>query len=240
MKNLKYALILILIVNTVQCQKIKKLKPERFVTLAIPEPSDLCFSFDKKSIFMVSDEGFLFETDKNGTIIRKANFEGIDCEAVFADEKFVYVVEETTREIKVFDLKDLTLEKTISLPYSGGRNKGYEAFTFNKSKNKYIVLTEKDPVYLFEVDLEFKVINKIKLEKIARDISAATYHNNFLWLLSDEDNTVFKLNPNNYEVLKKWKIKVLNPEGISFDENGNMLILSDDLKRLYFFKTPEN
>ena len=240
MKNLKYALILILIVNTVQCQKIKKLKSERFVTLAIPEPSDLCFSFDKKSIFMVSDEGFLFETDKNGTIIRKANFEGIDCEAVFADEKFVYVVEETTREIKVFDLKDLTLEKTISLPYSGGRNKGYEAFTFNKSKNKYIVLTEKDPVYLFELDLEFKVINKIKLEKIARDISAATYHNNFLWLLSDEDNTVFKLNPNNYEVLKKWKIKVLNPEGISFDENGNMLILSDDLKRLYFFKTPEN
>ena len=240
MKNLKYALILILIVNTVQCQKIKKLKPERFVTLAIPEPSDLCFSFDKKSIFIVSDEGFLFETDKNGTIIRKANFEGVDCEAVFADEKFVYVVEETTREIKVFDLKDLTLEKTISLPYSGGRNKGYEAFTFNKSKNKYIVLTEKDPVYLFELDLEFKVINKIKLEKIARDISAATYHNNFLWLLSDEDNTVFKLNPNNYEVLKKWKIKVLNPEGISFDENGNMLILSDDLKRLYFFKTPEN
>ena len=240
MKNLKYALILILIVNTVQCQKIKKLKPERFVTLAIPEPSDLCFSFDKKSIFMVSDEGLLFETDKNGTIIRKANFEGVDCEAVFADEKFVYVVEETTREIKVFDLKDLTLEKTISLPYSGGRNKGYEAFTFNKSKNKYIVLTEKDPVYLFELDLEFKVINKIKLEKIARDISAATYHNNFLWLLSDEDNTVFKLNPNNYEVLKKWKIKVLNPEGISFDENGNMLILSDDLKRLYFFKTPEN
>ena len=240
MKNLKYALILILIVNTVQCQKIKKLKPERFVTLAIPEPSDLCFSFDKKSIFMVSDEGLLFETDKNGTIIRKANFEGVDCEAVFADEKFVYVVEETTREIKVFDLKDLTLEKTISLPYSGGRNKGYEAFTFNRSKNKYIVLTEKDPVYLFELDLEFKVINKIKLEKIARDISAATYHNNFLWLLSDEDNTVFKLNPNNYEVLKKWKIKVLNPEGISFDENGNMLILSDDLKRLYFFKTPEN
>ena len=240
MKNLKYALILILIVNTVQCQKIKKLKPERFVTLAIPEPSDLCFSFDKKSIFMVSDEGFLFETDKNGTIIRKANFEGVDCEAVFADEKFVYVVEETTREIKVFNLKDLTLEKTISLPYSGGRNKGYEAFTFNKSKNKYIVLTEKDPVFLFELDLEFKVFNKIKLEKIARDISAATYHNNFLWLLSDEDNTVFKLNPNNYEVLKKWKIKVLNPEGISFDENGNMLILSDDLKRLYFFKTPEN
>ena len=240
MKNLKYALILILIVNTVQCQKIKKLKPERFVTLAIPEPSDLCFSFDKKSIFMVSDEGFLFETDKNGTIIRKANFEGVDCEAVFADEKYVYVVEETTREIKVFNLKDLTLEKTISLPYSGGRNKGYEAFTFNKSKNKYIVLTEKDPVFLFELDLEFKVFNKIKLEKIARDISAATYHNNFLWLLSDEDNTVFKLNPNNYEVLKKWKIKVLNPEGISFDENGNMLILSDDLKRLYFFKTPEN
>jgi uncharacterized protein YjiK len=238
MKNLKYILLLIFFTNAVQCQKAKKIKADKFISLKIPEPSDLCFSQNQKSIFIVSDQGFLFETDTEGKIIRKANFDGIDCEAVFADDINVYVVEETTRKIKIFDTKDLKLKRTIYLPYTGGRNKGYEAFTFNKFKNKFIIITEKDPIYLFELDTDFKIVNEINLGKMARDISSATYYNGFLWLLSDEDRTVFKLKPDNYEVLEKWKIKVLNPEGIAFDSFGKMLIQSDDLQRIYFFKAP--
>ena len=240
MRNLKYSIAAILLCSVaVQAQRVISLTPEKFISLEIPEPSDVCFRPDGKSMFIVSDNGSLFETDTEGKIIRKADYTGLDDEAVYVDEKYVYAVEEVTRKIKIFDINTLKLERTVNLPYSGGRNKGYEAFTFNKAKNKFVILTEKDPVYLFELDNDLKVVNEINMSNMARDISAATYYGNFLWLLSDEDMTVFKLDPNSYEVLGKWSVPIINPEGIAFDKSGNMLIQSDDMKRLYFFKNPE-
>ncbi|MGK4567529.1 SdiA-regulated domain-containing protein [Flavobacterium sp. 3HN19-14] len=240
MRNLKYSIAAIILGSVaIYAQKAVSIKPEKYISLDIPEPSDVCFRPDGKSMFIVSDNGFLFETDTEGKIIRKADYAGLDNEAVYVDEKYVYAVEEVTRKIKIFDVNTLKLERTVNLPYSGGRNKGYEALTFNKAKNKFVILTEKDPVYLFELDADLKVVNEINMSKIARDISAATYYNNALWLLSDEDMTVFKLDPNTYEVLAKWKVPIINPEGIAFDKSGNLLIQSDDMKRLYFFKNPE-
>ena len=83
-------------------------------------------------------------------------------------------------------------------------------------------------------------INEIDLSKISRDISAATFYKDHLWLLGDEDMTVYKLNPKNYQVLNSLKLPVVNPEGLTFDTNGNLLILSDDMQLLYYFKNPEN
>ncbi|MDI1255399.1 MAG: SdiA-regulated domain-containing protein [Flavobacterium sp.] len=240
MRNIQYSIAAILLYSAaMQAQETISLKPEKFISLEIPEPSDICFRPDGKSMFIVSDNGYLFETDTQGKIIRKADYAGMDDEAVYVDEKFVYAVEEVTRKIKIFNINTLKLERTVYLPYAGGRNKGYEAFTFNKAKNKFVILTEKDPIYLFELDTDLKVVNEISLGKIARDIASATYYNDFLWLLSDEDMTVFKVDPNSYEVLGKWSVPIINPEGIAFDKNGNMLIQSDDMKRLYFFKNPE-
>lgn len=221
-------------------QKPTKIKPERKIYIDIPEPSDLCIHPNAKSLFIVSDNGFLYETDLEGKIIRKADYKGLDCEGVYADEKNVYVAEEFSRKIRVFDIETLTNHKTVYLEYNGGRNSGYEAVTFNKAKNRFVLLTEKNPIYLFELDENLQKVNEFNLSKISRDISAATYHNDHLWLLGDEDMTVYKLNPKTYEVLSSWKIPVVNPEGLTFDQNGNMLILSDDMQLLYYFKNPEN
>ncbi|OYU80354.1 MAG: hypothetical protein CFE23_09825 [Flavobacterium sp. BFFFF1] len=240
MINLKLSVAALLLTTVaIQAQKPTAIKPEKHISLQIPEPSDVCISADGTKMYVVSDSGYLFETDLEGSILRKADYLGIDDEAVYADDKFVYAVEETTRKVKIFDAATLKLIRTVNLSYSGGRNKGYEALTFNKAKNKFVILTEKDPVYLFELDTDLKVENEINLSKIARDISAATYYNNALWLLSDEDRTLFRLNPKTYEVTAKWTLPLINPEGLAFDKAGNLLVISDDMKTLYFFKNPE-
>jgi len=232
-------LAIILLCVTTYAQKVKKLTPTSWKSIAVSEPSDICLHPNGDSFFIVSDDGFLFETDLKGNILRKADYKGLDTEAVYADDNYVYAVEEFTRKIRLLDIKTLQVVRTLHYPYSGGRNKGYEAFTFNKAKNVFVLLTEKDPIYLFELNRDFQIINEVNLNKIARDISAATYYRDHLWLLSDEDMTVLKLNPISYTIVDKWQIPVLNPEGIAFDGKGNMMIISDDMQRMYFFESPD-
>lgn len=220
-------------------QKATKIKPTKFISTAIPEPSDICYSAHSDTFFVVSDDGILFETDQDGKIIRSVVENDADFEAIFADETNVYAVNERHRKVEVFNSISLKKSKTITVPFGGGRNRGYEALTFNKSKNSFVLIVEKDPITLFELDVNFVITNQIDLSKIARDIAAASYYDNFLWLLSDEDRTVFKLNPNTYEVLGKWELPLINPEGLAFDKNGNLLITCDDMQRIYYFNNPE-
>lgn len=215
------------------------LKPISWKVIDIPEPSDICLHPNKQSFFIVSDDGLLFETDLQGNVLRKSSYQGLDSEAVYADENYVYVVEEFTRNIVVLDIQNLESVRTVHHPYAGGRNKGYEAFTFNEAKDVFVLLTEKEPIYLFELDKNLNKINTINFNHIGRDISAATFFENHIWLLSDEDRSVFKLNPTNYEIISQWTIPVVNPEGIAFKENGTMVILSDDMERMYFFNHPK-
>ena len=89
------------------------------------------------------------------------------------------------------------------------------------------------------LDSNFKINNQIDLSNIARDISSAYYYQNALWLLSDEDMMLIKLNPQTYEVIQKWSLPVINPEGFTFDKDGNLIITCDDMQRIYFFNNPE-
>ncbi len=211
------------------------LKANRFVSIKVPEPSDIAFDESGNFLYIVSDNGFLYECNPEGKILRKAAFEGMDFEGVEVRGKYVYVVDESLRQIHKFDRANLQKDKSWYVPYSGGRNKGYESLAYNPTKEKFVVITEKDPIVIKELNEDFIAVSEYSFTA-ARDISAARFHNGYIFLLSDEDRTIFMCDPENYEVLKSWKINVLNPEGIAFDQDGNMIIAADDLERLYFFE----
>lgn len=215
--------------------QIEKIKPiEKFRT-NVEEPSDISVApWDANVFYMVSDNGYLHQTDSKGQIVKTAKYRGLDTEAVYAYGENIYAVEEYSRKINVFD-KDLNLIKSKTIPYGGGRNKGYEAFTYNEAKKCFVMLTEKDPLLLFELNQNFEVINELKMGKLARDISSATYYKDFLWLLSDEDRQVIQLNPYNYEVIKRWSIPIINPEGFVFLADGKLMVVSDDRGIIYIF-----
>jgi len=220
-------------------QKVTALKPTHWVSIDVPEPSDINYNAKTDSFFIVSDNGILFETDKTGKVLRKLAQKDTDFEAVYSDNQFVYAVDETNRNIYQYGIADFKLIQTINKPYSGAKNKGYESFAYKPYANQYVLITERDPITLFELDAEFAITKTVNLGEIARDISSATFYHNFLWLLSDESMQILKVNPETYEVLAKWSIPVVNPEGMTFDNQGNLYITSDDMQRLYFFNNPE-
>lgn len=222
-----------------QTQKTVRIKPFKSIATAIPEPSDSCFDKKTNHFFVVSDNGVLFETDHDGIILRQKAETNSDYEAVYVNDDFVYAVDETHRNIHIYDRNTLECSKIINVPYSGGRNSGYEALTFNPVKQSWLLFTEKNPVTLFELDAQFVITNQIALSALARDISAATFYEGFLWLLSDEDRTVFKLDPKTYQCIGRWELPLINPEGLAFDAEGKLLISCDDMQRMYYFNNPE-
>jgi uncharacterized protein YjiK len=218
----------------ISTQKVPTIKPDGFYNTNVQEPSDIALSHNEQSYFIVSDNGMLHETDLQGKIIRTAKHKGIDFEGVYATEDKVYVVDETARKVYVYNTSDLSLANTYVLQYSGGRNKGFESITYNKKKNAFILITEKEPVLIREYNYDFVLTNEIEFKGVS-DVSSATWYNDFIYLLSDEDMMVMKVSPNDYSIIDRKKVPIINPEGIAFTKDGKMYITSDDMERIYYF-----
>jgi uncharacterized protein YjiK len=200
--------------------------------LRIKEPSDICVSPDNH-LFIVSDNGNLYKTDLQGKIVATSTYEGYDFEAVCCDKNYIYVSEESNRKISVFDF-ELKYLKSYILAYQGGRNKGFEAMCFNEKTNTFTLISEKDPSVRRTYNKDFSSFDEVEMKNFS-DVSSLTFHNNFYWILSDEEHTVFQFDIN-FELKNKIKLPILNPEGITFLDNETFLILSDDMQVMYTYK----
>ncbi len=213
-----------------------KLAYTRFVDVRVPEPSDVAVDPQTGHLFIVSDGGTLYETDAVGTIIRQAVDEGVDFEGVEVKGDYVYVADESPRKVHRFAKSTLLRDRTYSTPYGGARNSGFESVTWNETKHCFVMAIEKDPATICEFTEDFVPINQYNF-KAARDISSARWWNGSLYILSDEDEAIFQCDPTTYAVKAKYNINLLNPEGLAFDKDGQVIVSADDLQRLYFFPT---
>jgi uncharacterized protein YjiK len=213
----------------------KKLKPFYKHDLKIDEPSDICATSDNPSHFyVVGNRGNIAIIDSNGNVLRISKQDGGDYEGCCVKDHQLYVFDESLRKITVMDEGTMKIRKNMTVPYAGGRNKGFEGLTYIPSQKKFISVIEK-PATIYELNEQLQVINEFRMKGIW-ELSAVTYHDNFLWLLCDEAHMVVKVNPENYDIVDQWDIPVVNPEGIAFDAGGNLLIVSDDLGKLFKFK----
>ena len=217
-----------------------KFKFEHFKSLKnIPEPSDVVYDKETNHFFIVSDHGMLFECNLDGSIIRKAEYEGLDFEGVEVKDSFLYVSDESPRKVYKYRKSDLSMVKEYSVSWAGAMNKAFESITYNYAK-KCFVLVAQYPTVIIEYNDDFKEINRYKFHS-TRDVSDARWYNGDIYLLGSLDETIFKCDPITYEVKEWYKIDVLNPEGLAFDADGNVTITSDNLQRIYFFKNlPHN
>ncbi len=219
--------------------KDKLPKPEKFPftskrNIKVQEPSDVAYNKDSKTLYIVSDNGNLYECDTLGNILREAPSEGWDYEAVEVRDSSVYVSDESARKIIRHSKKDLSIKNVYHVRWHAGRNEGVESLTYNETKKCFVMIAEKGPTTIIEVNADFVSVYEQRFS-YARDISSARWYNGYMYLLSDEDHCIFQCDPITYKPIRIFNIDVLNPEGICFDGNGNVIISADDLQRLYYF-----
>lgn len=218
-------------------KKTPNLKPYFHHELSIDEPSDICLtSANPGHYYIVSNRGSIAETDSNGKVVRHTQWDGSDYEAICTKDNMIYAVDESMRRIDIMDESNFKLKKSVYLNYTGARNKGIEGLIYLPDQKKFIAVIEK-PAMLIEMNEQLQVTSQTLMKQFF-ELSSITYHDHFLWLLGDENHEVMKVNPDDYTIVQRWSLPVVNPEGICFDASGNLLIVSDDMATLFKFRIP--
>ncbi len=234
---MRYLLVpfLAVFIYTNSIAKPVKLKATKHLRLKVEEPSDICLSSDLQSYFVVGNRGGIIQMDSTGKVLMKKTSDGSDYEAVALFKDKLLVVDESYRRIDVYNPTNFLKEKSVLLQDGGARNQSFEGITYLPTQHKIILITEK-PVRIIELNEDLQIISD-NLAPQFKELSSATWANNKLFLLSDEEEEIYEVDSNNYSKLKTFKVPILNPEGLAFDKNGKLLIVSDDRQTLYTFPT---
>ncbi|HZG01906.1 MAG TPA: SdiA-regulated domain-containing protein [Chitinophagales bacterium] len=199
--------------------------------LSVPEPSDIVIRGNE--IFIASDRGVLFKLDSNFGIVQRSKWSGVDFEALtFAGNELI-VADERTRQLHYIDPANLDVQRITELQYHGGANQGIEGMAYDPVSKSLYICIEKSPCTIAKIDAH-GAVEWIPVKGLS-DISGAAWYNNELYLLSDEDHCIALFDLTKNSVSKRWVISVNNPEGLAFDNAGNVWVISDDEQAVYKF-----
>lgn len=225
--------ILLLCQQALAQEKSLKIFPDQKIRLNIPEPSDLAWFAG--AWYVVSDNGFLYRCSEDFSSCIKTDIAGADFEALAADGEGLWVSEESLRLLHRYNAQ---MEKltTLHLQENGPLNAGFEALAWDPARRLLIGVTESPPV-IFEIENGVQRAFQHRLA-VRGDISAATVHAGALWLLGDESRKLYRLSLPSYAIERVYSLPVVNPEGVVFDSQGRLLVLSDDRQTVYYFRLP--
>lgn len=215
---------------------VVKIKYTTKIKIKVSEPSDIVIDNNTKEFYIPSDNGIIYKCDSLGVIIQQAENQGWDFEGVELKDNSVFVMDESARKVYKYAKTDLKLENVYSVPYNGGRNEGFESLCYNYTKKCFVLITEKNPITIYEYDEKFQLLNQIKFAE-TRDVSSARWFDGNIYLLSDEDRCIVKCDAENYFIKNKYIINVINPEGLTFNKSGIPIVAGDDIQQLYYFNS---
>lgn len=189
--------------------------------------------WDSKRLYILGDSGQLLISEDDTSSFFSLDFE--DSEGIYVGDEHIFVTEERSRKVVV--LEKFTLKKIAEkyIPFSGRLNRGFEGITYNTNTNEFLVITEENPCQIIRLDKDFNTIAYHDLQ--ISEASDLAFFKNDIWVISDVNATIYKLDSNNFNVKKSWAIDVLNPEGITFSEN-QMIVVSDNLEKIYYYEIP--
>ena len=229
---MKAFLILLISAHCLHAQEFERIIPKQKISVPVEEPSDVCVKGNE--FIVVSDKGDVFSLSKDFSQKRLLQSNLSDPEGIFCSGDSIWVAEERSRLITSLLYSNPSKIRSVEIPYSGGRNKGYEALC-RKVDGNWLLFTEKEPVWMIELDSKFREIGRTILS-LPGDVSSAAIYNGQLFLLSDEAACVWKMDLATNKILKTYTFNILNAEGLCFDADGGMWIMSDAEKKIYQFE----
>ncbi len=220
----------------------------------IPEPSGICFHPQRKTLFVVSDEGFVFETTRDGEPVKnwtvKGDLEGI---TVNPETGLLYIAVEGNDWILEFDPDQGEVKRrfVINREFKGNPNflqkqtnsydNGVESIAFVPDENHpeggtFYVGNQWDPPCIMEVLVPLRSSQSKQAEaKILRvlpfrmDDPAGMYYDfktRRLNVVSDADNIFAELSLDG-QMRKEYAFLGDNQEGICVDDEGYLYIAQD-------------
>ena len=213
---------------------------------SIPEASGICYASTSDTLFVVHDEGRIYEITLQGKILRKVVVGKYDFEGIACDNKnsLLYVAVEKDEAIFTLSMQTLKIIKKsyINRTYNGkmllkkDKKRGFEGITFdkdffyvaNQSKKPY---PKKDSSVIVKVKRNLK--NRMKIIDVIDpkhpDISGLTIYHKKLYMLSDTKDRIYIYHLKKEKLKKKsYKLPKFAQEGIAFDEKGNIYIADDE------------
>ncbi len=212
----------------------------------IPEASGIAYSYKSNTLFVVNDEGSIYELSLKGDILRKEKLGKYDLEGIAVDDEnnLLLLAIEGNDEILILSKNKLKKKHKISIKreYKGVKvlkkgNDGIEGLTLyknkiyasNQSKNRY---PKEDSSIIVIIDYDLKK-KKQKIKDIIDhgfiDIAGLTFYKDILYMISDKENLLIQYDIKLKKVIRKQKLpKKYAQEGITFDDKGNLYIADDN------------
>jgi len=223
--------------NNIKKEKVKTLTFSISEEIPVPEPSGIDLSYNEKGFWIVSDQNSkVYLIDSWGKEVKSFKVNGEDLEGITViNDSTLAVVLERTREVVILDTSGKELKRS-ALDLEGELNSGLEGITYDTKEKIFYVLNENNPQLLIALDSNLVEQYRDTIS-FSKDISGIFFDDidNTLWILSDESQRIFKTDLSG-DPLEEFKIKIKQPEGITFNKTRTKLyIVSDKTENLYVF-----
>ena len=219
----------------------------------IPEASGITYVKKTNTLFVVNDEGSLYELSLKGKIIRKKKLASYDLEGISYDFKndLLILAIEGRDNILLVHRNNFKIKKEISIKrkykkkllLKKDKKRGLEGivlinsqlYVSNQSKLTY---PKEDASVIVILPYTIKK-KKLKIIDILnhglKDISGLTYYKGHLYMISDTTSTIYLYSFKEKRIIKEKKLTHAHAqEGITFDKKGNLYIADDKGKILVY------
>ena len=211
-------------------------KPAGKVIAKIPEASGISYCSKSDTLIVANDEGTYYEISRKGKILHrtklgKYDLEGVVCE----DTQLIFALE--NKGILIVDRKTEKKKKVILDTFYNGK----KLPLFNKKSGVEGIAKVGNMVYLSKQSKKKKesFIAVVKLtpypsriidviEHHISDTAGLTYHNGYLYMVSDKEDLLIKYDLNKKKSVEKIKLEKGAWEGIAFDKKGFVYLADDD------------
>ncbi|TNF45390.1 MAG: hypothetical protein EP216_00195, partial [Epsilonproteobacteria bacterium] len=211
-------------------------KPAGKIIAEIPEASGIAYCSNSDTLIVANDEGSYYEISRKGKILKKTKLGNYDLEGVVCEEKQLFfaienkgmlIVERKRVKKSKIDLDNTYNGKKLPLFHKkagveGIAKKGnivYLSKQSNKKKKSFIAVVQLTPAHAKIIDV---------IEHRISDTAGLTYHEGYLYMVSDKEDLLIKYDLDKKKKVYKVKLGKGAWEGIAFDNKGFVYFADDD------------